>query len=137
MQIYFLTLIATQLLITKGDIEPLGQHQYKNFLSRHPQFKLQFLRNLEQKWKDARDYDTVKRQFELYQETLIKYGIHKLDQYNMDEKGFAMGVGSSVKVVILVKEAQAFSTKPRNRDQVLVIKAISISRQSLPAFVIF
>ena len=79
MRIRFLTSMATQLLIAKGDMEPLGQHWYKNFLGRHPQFKLQFSRNLEQKRKDAGDYDTVKRWFELYQETLIKYGIHKLD----------------------------------------------------------
>ena len=48
-----------------------------------------------------------------------------------------MGVGSSVKVVILVEEAQAFSAEPGNRDWVSVIEAISTSRQSLPAFVIF
>jgi hypothetical protein len=55
----------------------------------------------------------------------------------MDEKGFAMGVGDNGKVLIPVKEVEAFSAEPGNRDWVSVIESISAEGYSLPSFVIF
>jgi hypothetical protein len=37
--IKYLKSLAVGLLQAKGDYEPLGQHWYKNFLARHPDFK--------------------------------------------------------------------------------------------------
>jgi hypothetical protein len=55
----------------------------------------------------------------------------------MDEKGFIIGLINSVKVIVPVKEAQAFVTQPNNRDWTLVIECISANGYSLPTFVIF
>lgn len=137
MRIPFLESMATELLIAKGDHQPLGQHWYKNFLARHPQFKLKYSRGLDQKRKDAGSYNTVQDWFQLYRDTCLKYGIPDGDQYNMDEKGFAMGLVNSVKVIVPIEEAQAFVAQPGNRDWVSVIECISGNCYSLPAFVIF
>lgn len=48
-----------------------------------------------------------------------------------------MGLVNSIKVIILVKEAQVFVAQLGNRDWVLVIECISGNCYSLPAFVIF
>jgi hypothetical protein len=45
--------LAISLLQAKGDHEPLGQHWYKNFLARYPDFKTAWSRSLDQPRKDA------------------------------------------------------------------------------------
>jgi hypothetical protein len=36
----------------------------------------------------------------LYTATVTKYGVSADDQYNMDEKGIALGVGDKAKVLV-------------------------------------
>jgi len=40
--------MAKHLMTAKGDLDPLGQHWYKNFLHRHPDFNTRYSRNLNQ-----------------------------------------------------------------------------------------
>lgn len=92
--------MAKSILTAGGRPAELGQHWYKNFLARHPELKSQFSRSLPQCRKDAEDPKIFKNWFELYASTVAIYGIAAEDQYNMDEKGVAMGVGDSSKVLI-------------------------------------
>jgi hypothetical protein len=57
--IKYLKSLAVGLLQAKGDYEPLGQHWYKNFLTRHPDLKTVYSRSLNQSRKDAIDYPTL------------------------------------------------------------------------------
>ena len=92
--------MARSLLNAKGDKNPLGRHWYQKFLKRHPDFKIKYSRNLDQSRKDAGSPEILRDWFELYTTTLVKYGISDEDTYNMDEKGFAMGIADSSKVII-------------------------------------
>jgi hypothetical protein len=67
----------------------------------------------------------------------MKYRIPDGDQYNVDEKGFSMGLVDSVKIIVSVEEAQEFVAQPGNRDWTSVIECISGNCYSLPAFVVF
>lgn len=73
----------------------------------------------------------------MYTATVAKYGVSTDNQYNMDEKGIALGVGDKVKVLIPQSQAQAFATMPGNRDWVSLIECISGSRFQLPPYIIF
>lgn len=122
--------MTRDLLLAKGDTQPLRRHWYKHFIKRHPYIKTLRPRSQDQKRKDAGDYDTIQRWFDRYQRTYIQYGIPTSDQYNMDEKGCVMGVGDNGKVLIPVEEVEAFSAEPGNRDLVSIIESISAERYS-------
>ena len=74
---------------------------------------------------------------DLFLSTKQKHGILYEDIYNMDEKGFMMGVAGSAKVIISKHEKQAFSAQSGNREWVSLIEAIGTTGRSLPLFVIF
>lgn len=138
MTIAFLEGLTVSLLASKGDRNPLGHNWYLKFLARHPDFKTQWARLLDQSRHDATDYKTLNEWFTLYHNTCVTYGISPHDQYNMDEKGFAKGVIDNVKVIISVKErGDIFMTQPGNREWVSIIECINSSSYKLPPFIIF
>ena len=125
--------MAKSLLEAKNS---LGQHWYKNFLNRHLEFKTKYTRNLDQSRKDAGSSETLKDWFELYKTIRAKYGVADEDIYNMDEKGFAMGIGDSSKVIIN-RKTTPFNVHSGNRDWVSLIECISSRGTVLPAYIIF
>jgi len=92
--------MAKSILAAKKRPLELGQHWYKNFLTRHLELKVWFARGLNQKRKDTKDPEIIKEWFNLYKATITKYAIPPGDQYNMDKKGIAMGLGDKVKVLV-------------------------------------
>ena len=128
--------LARSLLNAKGDKNPLGRHWYQKFLKRHPDFKIKYNRNLDQSRKDAGSPEILRDWFELYATTLVKYGISDEDTYNMDEKGFPMGIADS-SMVIIKGTTIPFNVHPGNRDWVSLIECISSRGTVLPAYIIF
>jgi hypothetical protein len=129
--------LATQLLLAKGDSNPLGKCWYSNFLARHPDLKTRRSRALDQSRKDALDHQTLEQWFNLYQTVRLMYGIVDDDVYNMDEKGCMKGIGDNQKVIVPRREGETFSTQPGNREWVSIIECISALGYLLPPFVIF
>ena len=136
-QIKQLKTMAKHLMEAKGDLKPIGQHWYKVFLKRHPEFKSRYSRNLNQDRKDAGNLDSIKEWFTLYNSTRIQYGITDYDTYNMDEKGFAMGIADSARVLVRRCEAQAFSVQAGNQDWVSVIECVRSTGDVLSPYIIF
>ena len=129
--------LATQLLLQKGDNDPLGHCWYSNFLTRHSDLKTLWSRTLDQSRKDATNYETARKWFELYRTTKILYDINDEDSYNMDEKGCMKGIGENVKVLVSRDQVEAFSIQPSNREWVSIIKCIEAIGYILPPFIIF
>lgn len=129
--------LFASLLQAKGDHESLGQHWYKNFLTRHPDLKTAWFRSLDQSRKEARAYSTLQNRFKLYRETCVTFGISDKDQYNMDEKGFMKCIGDDVKVLVPVTDEEVFSIQAGNKEWVFVIECSGTNNYFLPAFVIF
>lgn len=129
--------MAKHLMEAKGDMDPLEQHWYKNFLTRHPDMKMKYSRNLNQTRKDASNLATSQEWFDLYNSVRSQHGIAQSDIYNMDEKGFAMGIADSSKVLVRRSEAQAFSVQAGNQDWVSVIECVCSNSDILPPYIIF
>jgi hypothetical protein len=129
--------LARQLLDHKGDQEPLGKNWYLAFLARHPDLKTLWSRTLDQSRKDATNYETASKWFNLYQTIKALYDIDDDDTYNMDEKGCMRGIGENVKVLVPRSEAEAFSIQPGNREWVSIIECISATGYILPPLFIF
>ena len=131
-----LEFMAKELLTAKGDTAVLGQHWYKIFLKRHPQFGTKWKKNLEQTRKDAEQPSIFQHWFDLFLKTRIKYGIANEHIYNMNEKGFAMGIADSAKVIIK-RGTAPFSVHAGNRDWVSLIECVSGVGRILSAYIIF
>jgi hypothetical protein len=80
---------------------------------------------------------TISEYFELYNSLQQKYNIAPQDTYNMDEKGFAMGVVQRSHVVIPISERDAFLRQDGNREWVSMIETISAAGKSLSSYIIF
>ena len=87
-------------MTVKGDLDPLEQHWYKNFLHWHSDFKTQYSHNLNQNWKDVENLEIIQKWFDLYNFTQIQHDILKSDIYNMNEKKFAMNIVNSFKILV-------------------------------------
>lgn len=129
--------MAKHLMECKGDHEDLGVHWYQSFLNRHPKFKIRYSRALDQSRKDAGNESTFRQWFSLFNATIEKYGIATGDIYNMDEKGVAMGLSDSAKVIIPRCQRAAFEVQPGNREWVSLIECMSGDGFVLPAYIIF
>ncbi len=87
-------------MTVKDDLNSLEQHWYKNFLCWHSEFKIQYSWNLNQNWKNVKNYEIIQKWFDLYNFTWMKHDILKSDIYNMNEKKFAMNIMNSFKVLV-------------------------------------
>jgi len=117
--------MATHLLVCKGDCKPLGKNWYDGFLERHPDYRLKYSKALDQARKDISTPESYRKWFDLYTSTIKEYGILHGDQYNMDEKGIAMGLIDSVKVIVSKEEMSRYMVQPGNREWASLIECVS------------
>ena len=128
--------MVKELLMAKGDKAPLGDHYYQKFLKRHSEFSTKWKRNLDQVRKDAEQPAIFRHWFDLFLSIRTKHGIADEDIYNMDEKGFAMGIADSAKVIIK-RGTMPFNVHAGNRDWVSLIECVSGCGRILSAYIIF
>ena len=83
---------AVLLLRERGIDQSPGIHWHKRFLSRYPEYKSKFPRNLDQERHWNSEPVVISNWFDLCDRTCLKYSIATGDQYNMDEKGYMMGM---------------------------------------------
>ena len=129
--------MAIELLRARGNPTVLGVNWQQYFLHRHPDLQAKYSRTLDQERLFAENEEIFQHWFDLFLSMKEKHGILDEDIYNMDEKGFMMGVAASAKVVISKHEKQAFSAQSGNREWVSLIESICTTGRSLPLFVIF
>jgi len=133
-QIEQLKFMTKHLMTVKGDLNPLEQHWYKNFLHQHSDFKTQYSHNLNQNWKNVRNLEIIQKWFNLYNFTWIQHGILKSNIYNMNEKKFAMSITNSFKVLVWCMKAQAFSVQTDNQNWVFLIECVSFNNITLSLY---
>jgi hypothetical protein len=129
--------MASHLLICKGDREPLGVNWYEAFLARHPNYRLKYSKALDQARKYISDPEYCRKWFDLYTSTIKEYGILPGDQYNMGEKGIAMGLIDSVKVIVSKHEMSRYMVQPGHREWASLIECVSDDGFVVPTYMIF
>ena len=126
------------MLRKRGYTKDLGHHWVDKFLSRHPNLKSKFLSPMDKDRNNiASDPGTIAHWFELYYTIKQKYKVEDQDTYNMDEKGFMLGVLKKVKCVISKHTIQPHTTHYGNREWVSLLKLISLDRRLLRPWIIF
>jgi hypothetical protein len=81
--------------------------------------------------------ETFIEYFALYDSIRQKYEITAHDTYNMDEKGFAIGIMQKSHVFMPTSEKEAFMRQDGSREWVSIIEMISAVGESLPSYLIF
>ena len=74
----------------------VGKNWVRRFLKRHPEVVTTFPRHLDQDRRFNTDPEVAEKWFELVDHTVRKYGIPTGNMFNMDEKGFMLGVAGKI-----------------------------------------
>ena len=108
--------MAIEMLKEKGDREALGKNWIAGFLNRHQELLSRFSQPLDKDRTATHDSEKLLRWFQLVESVIQKYDIQPKDTYNMDEKGFALGVAGRAKVVCSQDDLQVYATQDGNRE---------------------
>ena len=85
--------------------------------------------------QQAENLKAIQEWYLKLQAIIEEHGIQPGDIWNMDETGFCIGVGRDQLVVTRNKRPHYFGV-PTNRESATAVKAISATRDYLPAFLI-
>ena len=129
--------MANELLLKKGDRKPIGINWPQKFMKRHPSIKSAYIPPLDKERAIAQDPTILQDWFQLYLRVRSEYEVQDCDIYNMDEKGFMMGVIAKLRVMISKHEKKAYMTQPGNREWVSLLECVSLTGKSLPLWMIF
>jgi hypothetical protein len=116
----------------------VNQNWHQKLLNRNPEIRHVVARGLDRSRASAvLKTETFTEYFALYDSIRQEYGIIAQDTYNMDEKGFAMGIMQQSHVFVPASEKEAFLWQDGSREWVSVIETISAASESLPSYLIF
>jgi len=130
---------ANEFLTTKDPEAPeIGRHWHRKLLARHSSIKRLISRPSNPvRAAPVSRKDTLEEFFELYRDLRKTHGITSTDVYNIDEKGFMLGVVQRSHVPIPVQEKRTYMCQDRGREWVSVLECISATGEALPAWVVF
>ena len=129
--------LAMEILRWRKDLEPLGIHWPQKFLSRHPEIASWWSQPLEQDQANNAMYETISHWFTLINDIIQTYKIEQEDTYNIDEKGFGMGLMGKAKVFCSKENLEPIMHKPTNTKWVSILECISANGWILPLYIIF
>ena len=131
--------MAQDILKKKGaTINTVGINWTSKYLARHPELKTKYIPPLDKERALAHDPKIIQGWFELYKKLKIEFNVQDEDIYNMDEKGFMMGVVQKVKVMISKYEfGGKYMTQCGNRDWISLIECVSSDGRVPKPWIIF
>ena len=129
--------MATEMLIAKNDHKELGKNWVAGFLERHEELQSRFSQSLDKERAATYDAEKLLRWFQLVETIIQKHDIQQADTYNMDEKGFALGVAGRARVICSRNDLHIYVTQDGNREWASLIECISGDGRLLDMFVIF
>ena len=116
----------------------VGKCWVRNFIQRHDTLRSRYNRKYDYQRAKCEDPTIICKWFQLIQDTIAKYGIHKEDIYNFNETGFQMGVIATAKVITGAERSNRPTTiQLGNREWVTVIESLCSRGWSLPPVIIF
>jgi len=119
------------------ELAHLGQHWLANFLNRHPSLSARFSAQLDRQRANAGDIHTIKDYFAKLIRLIRTRKLQRKDIFNMDEKGFIIGMSSKAKVICRAGRRPPWVTQDGMREMLTVIECCCAALYMLPSFVIF
>ena len=103
---------------------PIGKNWITRFLSRHPDLASKYSTKLDRQRAHANDPRIIKDYFAKLTSLIRRYGLKAFQIFNMDEKGFLMGVASRAKVLCRRGRRNPRVTHDGNRELVTVVETV-------------
>ena len=129
--------LAERILRKREDLEPLEMHWPTKFLARHKKIASQWSQPLERDRANNATHEIISHWFKLIKDIIQKYAIQQEDTYNMDEKGFGMGLTGKEKVFCSKDNLEPKMKEPTNTKWVSLLECISANGGILPLYIIF
>ena len=129
-------LMAMELLRAAGETEELGVNWTQRFLFRHPHLVSVFSQALDKERAAMHDEEVIRNWFQLVSNIMKEYDIELEDTYNMDEKGFALGLLGKHRVICSIHYPPTL-TQDGNREWVSLIECVCADGGVLKAWYIF
>ena len=119
------------------DLDLVGKNWYKRFLSRHPALSAMYSRSLDNSRALNNNPRIIREYFQVLKTAIDEFKIKPQNIYNMDEKGFLLGlIQRSVRVIVKASEQTAFLRQPGQRETITVIEAVGAFGQEIPPMII-
>ena len=115
----------------------MGKRWITRFLDRHPDISSRYSGNLDRQRAYASDPNKIKDYFRKFNNLRITHNLQPADIYNMDEKGFLMGMSTKTKVVTRVARKNPRVTHDGKRELITDLETICGDGTSMAPFLIF
>ena len=129
--------MATLILRSNGDQNPLGKKWISTFIKRNPRISSVVGRKIEKARAEAATHDQIKMFMEQFEATRKRINVLTEDIYNMDETGLALGVMTNYQVLASSSKKRAYVKSPETREWVSVIECDSVAGRKLRCVAIF
>ena len=129
--------MATLILRSNGDQNPLGKKWISTFIKRNPRISSVIGRKIEKARAEAATHDQIKMFMEQFEATGKRINVLTEDIYNMDETGLALGVMTNCQVLASSSKKRAYVKSPETREWVSVIECVSAAGRKLRCVAIF
>jgi hypothetical protein len=126
-----------QAILQEGKPEKaLGKRWMDRFIRRHPDLQTKFSQRLERQRSVASNPKVLEHHFKLFEKALKEYQIKQSHIWNMDEKGFLLGMAAKVKVVCRKGRKNPKYIQDGNRELITVLECVSATGVALPPLVV-
>jgi len=130
-----------QMLVWKKKVvligPPVGKQWIMRFLSHHPDIASRYSENLDCQHAYAHDPNKIKDNFRKFNRLRISHNLQPGDIYNLDEKGFMMGMSAKTKVVPRVGRRNSRVTQDGKRELITDLETICGDGSSMAPFLFF
>ena len=121
-----------------GGATPLiGINWVSRFLICHPSLKSRFSTPKDRDRIVVEDVGVFQRWFDLFLEQMNKYKIKPRNVYNMDEKGYAMGMIGKPRVIVSKHEQVAYMMRDGSRKWVTLLECVAMDGDMIGVQFIF
>ena len=133
--------------VTSANTFTVGPHEesylsrswFTRFKKRNPELVTTFSRRLESSRAAHNNPEHVQSFFQLYQSTVAKYNVKPQNVWNMDEKGYMIGVSASSKIVTIIRGRgiNRNVNHSGNKELVTTIECVSATGQFITPMIIY
>lgn len=123
--------------ILKGS--PVGENWITRFLNRHPTLSSKFITNIDSKRIAQSVPEVLKHHFNLLKKVISSSNIQPAYTWNMDEKGFLMGLSDRCKVIVkeLGRHGAVKIAEDGNRELITAVECVSAVGEVLAPLLIY
>ena len=120
---------------TNPDIN-IGKHWIERFMKRHKELQMKFTQRLDRQRAAAGNPKIMEKHFSIFKKAVGDYKVIIDNIWNMDEKGFLMGLATKAKVICRRGRRNPRYTCDGSRELITVLECVSAGGRLLPPMIV-